>query len=97
MTTQEDEKLEYKPPPPTRTDLGYTWDERDIHDIMESLGSYFARQKAKVFIQDVYASNGHVYRNILIQLPKLNEAWEAENIYIQFDKDEGRQLSINRS
>jgi len=90
------EKLGYKLLPPTRTDLGYTWNECDIHDAMESLGSYLARQKAKVYTQDVYASNNQVYRNILIQLPWLNSFHVAENIHITFNRNEGRQLSINR-
>lgn len=96
MTTQEDKELKYKQLPPTRTDFGYEWEKRSIRDVLESLLAYLERQDARAFMLDVYASNNHVYRNILIQFPWKNSFQVAENIFIQFDKDEGRQLSINR-
>lgn len=94
--TVEEEKLGYKSLPPARTDFGYEWQEIPIEDLVEKLGLYFKRQKAKAFIMDVYATNNCVYRNMLIQLPWLNSFFVAENIRIQFNKDEGRQLSISR-
>jgi len=96
MTVQEGEELGYKPLPSTRTDLNYAWVDIPLKDALLSLYEYLKRQKAKAVRMDVYASNGHVYRNLVIQLPWRNNFQVAENITIQFDRDEGRQLSIGR-
>lgn len=96
MAAQEDKGLGYKPLPSTRTDLGYEWEHKSIRDVLESLLAYLERQGARAFMQDIYASNGHMYRNILIQLPWLNSFFVAENIHIVFSRDEGRHLSISR-
>ena len=82
--------------PPARADLGYRWNEQSIDEVLTFLSGYLKRNDAKAYVLDVYASNNQVYRNIIIQLPELSEVFPAENIHVQFNRDEGRQLSLSR-
>lgn len=81
--------------PKTRTDLGYEWSEASLDNALEMLKAFLQRNQGKAYFMDVYASNNQVYRNIIIQyqgIPCLEG--ETESIEIQFNRDEGRQLSI---
>ena len=87
--------MDYTPLPETRTDLGYSWTEQSIDEVLAFFAGYLKRNNAKAYVTDVYASNNQVYRNIVIQLPT-EDIYPAENICIQFDRDEGRQLTLHR-
>lgn len=87
------EQLKYPELPSTRTDLGYSWQPSTPSDVLHAFGKFLQRNNARAFLMDVYASNDAVYRNMVIQLPEKG-AFAAETIYIQFDRDEGRQYSL---
>jgi len=86
----------YKELPRVREDLGYKWGEVDLAAALGHFGRFLARNGAKAFEVDVYATNDQVYRNIVIQIPYMNEAFPAEAINIQFNRDEGRQFMLTR-
>jgi len=88
--------MDYIPLPETRTDLGYSWTEQSIDKTLALFAGHLRRNNAKAYIMDVYASNDQVYQNIVIQLPA-EGIFPAENIHIQFNRDEGRQLSFSRT
>lgn len=90
-------ELQYNSLPETRKDLGYEWQPISIDAALGRLAKFLERNNAKAFINDVYATNDSVYRNIIIQLPYMNEAFLAEDIGIQFDRDKGRQFTLVRS
>lgn len=87
----------YVPLSETRTDLGYSWIEQSIDEALAYFAGYLKRNGAKAYVVDVYATNNQVYRNVVIQLPEQSEVFPAENINIQFNRDEGRQLSFSRT
>lgn len=91
------EERSYRELPPARGDLGYSWVEQSTDEGLAYLGGFLKRNNAKVYVMDVYATNDKVYRNITIQLPRLGEVYGAEDIYIQFDRNSGRQFSLSRS
>jgi hypothetical protein len=86
-------KLEYQDLPPTRKDLGYEWTPKPVSYVLDAFSRFLERNNAKAYLMDVYASNDSVYRNLLIQLPKYG-IFEAENIYFQFNRDDGRQYTL---
>lgn len=86
--------MTYKELPSTRTDLGYDWIERPVDQTLADFGEYLKRNNARAFLQDVYATNDQVYRNIIIQLPGESEGFTPEDISIRFNRDKGRQLSL---
>lgn len=88
--------MTYTPLPEARGDLGYSWIEQSIDEVLAFFGSYLKRNDAKAYVMDVYASNNQVYRNIIIQLPTQSKVFPAENIHIQFNRDEGRQFYLSR-
>lgn len=85
----------YTPLPSTRTDLGYNWIEQTVDEVLAFFAGYLKRNGAKAYVMDVYATNNQVYRNITIQLPEQSEVFPAENIHIQFNREEGRQMSLS--
>jgi len=80
--------------PELRGDLGYKWNRVPLEEAFRSFISFLERNNAKAFRENVYASNGRAYCNIVIQFPELGEAFPAEDINIQFDRDEGRQFTL---
>lgn len=83
--------------PETRKDLGYSWIEQSIDETLAHFGEYLKRNDAKAYVMDVYATSNRVYRNIIIQLPRQPEFFPAEGTHIQFNRNEGRQLSLSRT
>jgi len=90
------ENLTFNTLPETREDLGYKWRPVGLPEALNHFAKFLERNKARVFEQDVYASNDRIYRNILIQLPFMSEVFLAEDIHIQFDVDEGRQFILKK-
>lgn len=86
--------LRYSELPPTRSDLGYNWTEITLEDAMNHLRAFLERNNAKAALVDIYASNNQVYRNMVIQLPYMNEMFGEEDIHIQFNRSEGRQFTL---
>jgi len=86
----------YRDLPPIRKDLGYEWTPTALEEALEYFRKFLERCRARAFTLDVYSSAGKVYRNILIQLPEKGELWPAEDIRIQFDRDEGRQFLLTK-
>lgn len=94
----EQTKQEYNSlPEDLRADLGYEWRPTPVSIALNHLANMLERNGARAFMEDVYASNDSVFRNIVIQLPHKNEAFPAENIHIQFGRDKGRQLTLTRT
>ena len=79
------------PLPPTREDLGYKWKEIPIPKALDMLGKFLSRNSAKAYIMDVYATNNQVYRNIHIDYQGVGR---EEGINAQFNRDEGKQLTL---